>query len=225
MLQQLVESFDPRREHVPVLLHEPLEVGLLPALALLEHLVEVAHHLAHTAHVLLRHGLDALLHALEHLVHDLLLQLLQQVVEHLLRVGIHELVVAQRFDATAEIVGDAVQLVLALLRHPVQDAARALILLLLQLAVDAPALGLHDLVQLLAQLFDRGVEVVSRKLTLPLLADLLQELLQPRHLVGAPPVQPLECRRQVPVRHQVFGERVQDLIRVQGIEMLGPVPA
>ena len=78
LLDQLVERL--RRvvaEHVAVLVHEAVEVGLLAATALLQHLVEVLHHLPRPVHVLFRHVLQHLREVVEEGVHHRLLQLFE----------------------------------------------------------------------------------------------------------------------------------------------------
>ena len=56
LLEQLVERPRVAGEEVAVTLHEPVEVGLLAALALLEHLVELGEHVLHPRHALGRRG-------------------------------------------------------------------------------------------------------------------------------------------------------------------------
>ena len=85
LLEQLVEVLRVAGEEVAVAPHEALEVGLLAALALLEHLVQLGEHVLHALHVLGRHVLHALGDLVEHLVGELLAELLHQLLELLAR--------------------------------------------------------------------------------------------------------------------------------------------
>ena len=160
MLQQLVEVVYSRREHIAELLHEALEVRRATFHPLLEHLVQLAHHVTHARQVLTLHLLERAFDALEHLVQHLFLQLLHQLFELLPGGVIDELVVAQALDAPTQVVGQPVELVVALSRDPVEQLA-ALRRGFLQPAFDPGALGVDDVLHLLAQLLDGGVEVVA----------------------------------------------------------------
>ena len=81
LLEQLVERLRVAGEEVAVALHEPVEVGLLAALALLEHLVELGEHVLHPLHPLGREVLHALGHLVEVALHQLLAQLLHELLE------------------------------------------------------------------------------------------------------------------------------------------------
>ena len=83
LLEQLVEGLRVAGEEVAVALHEAVEVGLLAALALLEHLVELGEHVLHLRHALGRHVLHALGHLVEVALHQLLAQLVHQLLEPL----------------------------------------------------------------------------------------------------------------------------------------------
>ena len=72
-------------EEVAVALHEPVEVGLLAALALLEHLVELVEHVLHLRHALGGHVLHALGQLVEVALHQLLAQLVHELLEPLAR--------------------------------------------------------------------------------------------------------------------------------------------
>ncbi len=107
LLDELVQGFDAREELAP-LVHEAGKVRLAPAGLLVQHLVEIAQHVLHGAQVLGRHVLKGLLHALELLLHDLPPQLLHKLLEHLPRVGIHEVVVLEPLDLTGHVIGQLV---------------------------------------------------------------------------------------------------------------------
>ena len=223
MLEQLVEAVDARREHVAELLHEAVEVRRAALHALLEHLVELAHHVADSRKVLALHLLQRSLDPLEHLVQDLLLQLLHQLFELLARGVVDELVVAQAFDTPAQVIGQPVELLLALPRDPVEQLFR-LRRGFVEATLDAPALGVDHVLHLLSQLLDGRVEVVATQLALTRLAELFQELLETGHVRRAPPQEPLQGGVQVAVVHQVVGQSVEDVARIEIVEFLGSVP-
>ena len=225
VLEQLVEAVDAGREHVAELLHEAVEVGRPAFHAVLEHLVQRAHHVAHARQVLALHLLDRALHALEHLVDHLLLQLLHQRLELLPSLVVDELVVAQRLHPSAEVVGHAVELVGALLGDALHELPRLGRRGLVLAPLDALALRVDDVLHVLAQLVDRGVQVVAAELALALLTQLLEELLQALHVGRAPSQQPLQRRVEVAVVHQVVGQRVQQVPGVEIVHALRAVPA
>ena len=160
MLQELVEIVDPGREHVAEPLHEAVEIGRSAFHPLLEHLVELAHHVAHARQVLALHLLQGAFDALEHLVQHLFLQLLHELLEFLPRGVVDELVVAQALDPATKVVRQAIELVVALARDAVEQLA-GLRRGFLRPPLDAGAFGVDDVLHLLAQLLDRGVEVVA----------------------------------------------------------------
>ena len=226
MLEQLVEILDAGREHVPEAVHEGLEVRVCAVGSVLQHLVQRLDHLPDLGEVLGGHPLDRLLHALEHLVEHLLLQLLHQLVELLLRLRHHELVVLERLDPAAEVVGHPVQLFTALLGQLLDQLPLGPVraLGLLDTLLDPLTLGVDDLLELLLQVVHHAVEVVPRKLLLPEVLELPGELVQPWHLLRAPAVEPLQGAVQVAMRHQVVGDRLQDGVGVQREGLLRPVP-
>ena len=160
MLEQLVQAVDARREHVAETLHEPVEVGRAAFHALLEHLVQLAHHVSNSREVLSLHLLKRAFDALEHLVQDLFLKLLHQLFEFLPRRVVDELVVAQSLDPPAEVVREAVELVVALSRYAVEQLAR-LGRRVLQPLLDPGPLGVDHVLHLLPELFHSRVEVVA----------------------------------------------------------------
>ena len=85
LLEQLVEGLGVAGEEVAVALHEAVEVGLLAALTLLEHLVELGEHVLHPRHLLGRDVLHALGHLVEVALHELAAQLVHQLLEPLAR--------------------------------------------------------------------------------------------------------------------------------------------
>ena len=126
LLHQLFQALD-TGEEVAVLLHELIEVGIAALLLGFQHAVEVAHHVAHALQIFRRHILDRLLNPLEVLLGDLLLEHLQQFLEHLPRLGTHELVVMQVLDAPTRVWWQLIQEGILLggdvLEHLLQPAA------------------------------------------------------------------------------------------------------
>jgi len=224
VLEQLVEVVDARREHVAKALHEAVEVRGPALHPLLQHLVQLAHHVADAAEVLALHLLQGPLDALEHLVEHLLLQLLHELLELLPRLVVDELVVAQALDPAAEVVGQAIELVVALARDPVEQLAR-LRRSLLQPAFDALSFGVDDVLDFLAKLLDRRVEVVAAELALTGLPELLEQLLEAAHVRRTPAQEALQGGVQVAVVHEVVGQGVQDVSGVEFVELLSSVPA
>ena len=224
MLEQLVEAVDSRREHVAEALHEPVEVRRPSLHSLLEHLVQLAHHVADSRQVLALHLLNRALHALEHLVDHLLLQALHELLELLACLVVDELVIAQALDLAAKIVRQPVQLLVSLPRDALHQLLRVGGLRFVHAALDSLLLGIDHLLHLFAQLLHRRVKVVAAELTLARLAQLLEQLLEPRHVRRSPSKQPLEGRIQVAVVHQVIRERIEHVSGVEVFQPLGPVP-
>ena len=104
-------------EEVAEALHEAFEVGLLAALALLEHVVELGEHVLHARELLGRHLRHALLQLVEHGVEELLLQLLHQLLELLTRGVVHPVVLLQLADPTGEVGRELLELLAPLLRE------------------------------------------------------------------------------------------------------------
>ena len=108
-----------------------------------------------------------MLHALELLLHDLLAQLLHQLLEHLPRVGVHEVVVLQTLDLAGDILWQLIELLLVLARHALHRllellgdlALLRLVAPVVDFVVDAFAFGVLDLLQLFADVLECVVEV------------------------------------------------------------------
>ena len=129
LIDQFVERL--RRvvaEHVAELVHEGLEVRLLPAHLLREHVVERLHHVLHPLDVALGHLLDHLLDVLEELVGHGLAELIHQLLELVLCLRVQELVVLELLHLAGGVLREAVQEVLLALR----DALEHLLELLLR---------------------------------------------------------------------------------------------
>ena len=97
-------------------------------------------------------------------------------------------------------------------------------------ALDALALGLQHVVELLLDVLQRGAEVVALELLLPLLAELLEQVLQAGHLRPSRVCAPCWKSRcsalpQVAVRQEVVGHGLQQVVGVQIGDVLRAVPA
>ena len=206
---------------------EGLEVGLAALHPLLQGAVEVADHLPRPLELFGREILQRLAHVLEVRAQDLLLQLLEELLIFLGRLRFDELVILQRADRAAEILRQRVELREALLREPFHGLMQ---LFVRRLGGAAPleALALEPLhvLELFFQLVERRVEVVP--LGAPLLrgAKPLEQILHPLHAAGdAPARQPRHRVLEVATGEQLVGHRGEQLLGLEGVETLRPVPA
>ena len=108
-------------------------------------------------------------------------------------------------------------------------AALKLTLRLLQAAVQRPLLQLYHLVQPLLDVLEHGVQVVAVQHLASLLAQLLEDIPQPlhplAHRVAHPALQQVaQGVLEVAEVHQVIGQPGQDIVRVQGPDLLAAVP-
>ncbi|GBD13700.1 hypothetical protein HRbin24_01736 [bacterium HR24] len=104
-----------------------------------------------------------------------------------------------------------------------------LALRLLQAAAQGILLQVEHLLHPFLQVFEQGAEVVAVEHLAPVLAQALQEVAQPLHaLAHGPPHAPLQQVAkgvlQVAEVHQVVGDGREELVRVEGRNLLRPVP-
>ena len=133
-----------------------------------------------------------MLDTLELLLHDLLAELLHQLLEHLPRVGVHEVVVLQTLDLAGDILWQLIELLLVLARHALHGllellgdlALLRLLAAVVDFVVDALAFGVLDLLQLLADVLEGVIQVGALQLLLAALAQLLHQVLQARHALA-----------------------------------------
>ena len=187
LLEQLVERLRVLGEEVAEALHEPFEVGLLAALALFEHVVELGEHVLHARELLGRHLRHALLQLVEHRVEQLLLQLLHELFEVLARGVVHPVVLLEVADAAREVGRELLELLAPLLRELVEQLLAALVAGLLgfvDAAVDAGALFVDDLVEPVRDVFVDATEVVAVELLATPLAQLLEHLAHALHVAA-----------------------------------------
>ena len=171
------------------------------------------------------------LHVGEERLQHLLLQALHQLPEHAVRVGIHELVVLQALDAPGRGLRHLVERLPVLggrLLHALPEGLGRLAALgaLLRVAhppLDALALGLQDVVELLLDVVEHRGEIVAVELLLALPAQPVEQILEPGE-VG--PVRVLraaleeapERAPRIAVRQEIVGHRVEELIGVEIVE-------
>ena len=183
LLEQLVERLRVAGEEVAEAIHEALEVGLLAALALFEHLVELGEHVLHARELLGRHLRHALLELVEHRVEQLLLQLLHQLLEPLPRGVVHPVVFLELAHPAGEVGRKLLELLAPLLREILEELLAALVAggaRFVDPPVDALALLVDDLVELAGDVLVDAAEVVAVELLPPPLAQLLEHLAHAR---------------------------------------------
>ncbi len=130
---------------------------------------------------------SCLLHVGEERLQHLLLQALHQLPEHAVRVGIHELVVLQALDAPGGGLRHLVERLPVLggrLLHALAERLGSFALLGALLGVahpplDALALGLQDVVELLLDVVEHRGEIVAVELLLALPAQAVEQILKP----------------------------------------------
>ena len=234
LLEELVERLRVAREHVAVLLHELLEAGieLLPAFALLEHLVEGVVGVPHARHLLGAHARERLGRALEEGVGHLPPELFDELLEALPCLGGDEVVVLQAADAPGRVVGLEVERHAALGGHVVGHLAAPLVaraVRLLHELVDGGALVLLDLVELPRELGHAAVGVALGEHLLAAAAQLVEEVSQAGDLVAVGSVEAAAQETtqrvvEVTAGEEVVGEPRQEVVGVEVGELLGAVP-
>ena len=245
MLDQLIGVLDARREVLPVLGHELVEVvgRIGTGGVLLEEPVQVADHVAHARQVLRRDPLDALLQPLEVRLQHLAAQLVGQGVEGVARLVVHELVVPQAVQAAGHVRRQRVEAVLALASRAPHDLLRhaSLVLLVAGRGVECPLLGLvdapldagtlrvQDALQPFVDVIEDAVEVRLAELLLPARSQPLEDPPQARDVAAARPAQAalhelLEGPTHVALGEDVLRERVEHVVRVEGGQLLAAVP-
>ncbi len=220
-------------EELAVAVHEAVEVGLLAAGTLLEHLVELGHHVLHRGHALGGEVLHALGHLVEVALHELLAQLVHQLLEPLACGVVHELVVLQRLHAPGEVGRQLGELALAQLGDVFEQLLATRVSGLLRV-VDAPvdALALHvdDLVELPGDVVVHAAEVALLQLLAPALAELVEHLPQAHELLAVAVAhallhEPTQRRVQIAVVEEVVGHLLEQGVGVEVEAALGSVPS
>ena len=233
LLEQLVERLRVAGEEVAEAIHEALEVGLLAALALLEHLVELGEHVLHARELLGRHLRHALLELVEHRVEELLLQLLHQLLEALPRRVVHPVVLLELAHAAREIGRELLELLAALLREIFEELLAALVARgagLVDAPVDALALLVDDLVELAGDVLVDAAEVVAVELLAAPLAQLLEHLAHAADVTALAVAEallhhPPQRRVEVAVIEEIVGHLLQQRVGVEVEPDLRAVPA
>src|SRR5262249_42529299 len=173
LLDELIEAVHPREAIAPLLL-ERLEVGLFAVGPLRQHAVQVLEHLAQALHVLGTHVAERLLHPLHEGLEHLLAQGIHQLLELSLGLRVDEVVFLEIPDLAGGIGRQLVELLLvpraiAALGHPLLDAL---------------ALLLDDLIELLLDVVEARAEVVPIEPLLALALEPLEQVAQPGHLAA-----------------------------------------
>ena len=204
------------RDEIAVALHEPVEVVLLASRPLLDHLVQLGEHVAEACERLRRHVLQAVGHVPEVRAQHLLAQMLHQLVEEPLRLGIHEPVLRELADLPGRVGRERIQ----------EHLPHAGVVLGLE-RQRAP-FAVQDLLELFADLLERAAEVERLLLLLAHVGEPTTERVQ----AGEPslhpsPHQPSQRAFHARAHQDVVGELLQDVGRVDlGTEgILGAVPA
>ncbi len=184
------------------------------------------------------HVAERLLHVREERLEHLLLQPLQQLPEQPVRVGVHELVALQPLDARGGRLRQLVERLPVLgrgLLHRLAERFGGLTLLGALPGVghpplDALALRLQDVVELLLDVVEDRGEIVAVELLLALSPQAVEQVLEPRHVgpvrvLRAPLEEAPERAPRIAVRQEVVGHRLEELIGVEVVEPLAAVPA
>ena len=177
LLQHLHQFFEALgrvgTERAAELLHEAVEVRLQSFHFVPYHLVELAHHLLHGRHLLGRHALYLVPHLLGHVLGHLALEHVQQFLELLLGLRVHEVVLHEFLYLAANAFRQGVQLFPVALRPLLQQIVKAFLLGFLGIVgavdlfpslfhtpLDAFALGLDYVFQPFLKVIDYRVHVV-----------------------------------------------------------------
>ena len=232
LLEQLVEALRLAGEELAVALHEAVEVGLLALFALLEHLVELVHHVLHGLHPLGGEVLHAFGHLVEVALHELLTQLVHQLLEPLARGVVHELVVLQRLHATGEVGRELVELAAPELGDVLHQFLAALVagaVGLVDAAVDAFALHVDNLTELLGDVVVHAAQIAAFEFFAATLPEALEHLPQPHQLLAVAVAKALlhqlaERGVEVAVVEEVVAHLVHERVGVEIEPALGAVP-
>ena len=206
---------------------ERLEVGLAALHAFLEGAIQVADHLPRSLQLLGRQVLEGVAHVLEVGTEDLLLQLLQELLVHLGRFRLDELVVLERAHRAAKIIWELIQLRYALGGELLHGRPELLVGRgCFAPPIEALSLEPFHFFQLLFELVERLGEIVA--LRAPLLGhpQPLEEVFQALHATGDAPAS--ESRHgilEIAAREKLVGHRAKQLVGLECVEALRSVPA
>jgi hypothetical protein len=202
LLEQLVQRLRVAGEEFPVALHEALEVVGLAPLTLLDHPVQLGEHVAEAREVLGGHRAHPLGHAAEVPAHHLLADVLQQLVEGLLRLGIDEPIVAQLPYLAGDIGRERIEEPLAQPR------------VVLGSERERRALAIDEVVEPLAELLERAGQVEARLLPGAAFAQPVAQGVEPVEAPSHPSAQqPRERALDPQTRQRVVGQLLEQLSR------------
>ena len=229
-------------KHGAELLHEPVKVRFASLHLVPHHLVQLAHHLLHGRHLFRRHVLELLLHLLAHVLGHLLFQHVQQFLEHLLGIRVHEVVLHQLLDLAAEAVGQIVQLfpvsVGPLFQHVQQPFLHGavfvgclvyLFLRFRQSPVNAFPFCLENFFQPFLQVIHHRVHVVLLKLLAAPVPQHVHQLAEAGHLLAVAvlhtvPEQFAQGLHNIALFEKFVRQAVHQLVGVYVKQFLGAVP-
>ena len=191
-VQQLIETaWRVGTEEMAEILHESFEVRLQTGLPLPHHLVEAPEHVFELLHLLRTHVADLPAHFFGVVFGHPLLEAVQQVLKFLTGIVVHELVLVQRGDSPCRCFRQRVQAVLrtpglvfedphglAQVFSPLAGLVHPLTRVV-QPAVYALALGVHNILEALADLAHHVRDFVAFKLLLALLSQSFEQRPQP----------------------------------------------
>ena len=206
------------------------------------HLVEIAHHLAGGGHVLWRHILNLLLHLLGYVLGHLALEHIQQLLELLLRLRVHEVVVHQLLELASHAFRQIVELFQVAVGPLLQEVVESLLLASLVLGsalhllaslfkpvLNAAPFGVDDVLKAFLEVVQHRVHVVLLHLLAAAVLELLHKLAQTGHLLAVAVLHPLseqvaEGLHQVAPVEDVVGQQVHQLVGIEVEDVLGSVP-
>ena len=181
-------------------------------------------------------------HLLAQVFGHLALQHVQQFLELLLRLGIHEVVFHQLLELTGTAFGQVVQLLTVMLGALFQQVVQAFLLGtvfapvalnlffgFVQPPLNAFPLGPNDVFQPFFEVVHHRIHVVLLQLLAALVLQLLHEVLEARHLpsvlvLHAPAHQVPKRLHNVSLVEDVLGQKVHQLVGVQLEYLLAAVP-
>ena len=209
-----------------MLREEVADVRVLPTDPLADEVVEVADHLAIRAEVLGRHRPDGVAHPLRELVEDLLAQTFDELVVALACVLLEEVVLAQVADPLAEVGREGIEAVEApsgeVLRHACRVRIGRVFGGPLQAPLHARSLVGHDLLELAPDVAEHVAEVVALAELLASPREAFHEVLEAGQIgagrIAAPPAavhEPAQRFGEVTLRHDVVGQRLEDLVGLE----------
>ena len=228
-------------EHRAPLVHEAVEVRLEAVELVAHHLVEVAQHLPHRGHLLGVHVLDLLAHLRGDGAEHLLPELVHELLELALRLGVDEVEVLQVAEGARRALGELVEALAVAVGALLEEVAelRGLLRLLAahpaevvvdlaEPAVGPGALGADDVLEPLLEVAHDGVGVVAVERLVAAGAEAFEEVVESGEaavvVLCASADEVAERAAEVAVVDDVLGHGVEERIGVGFERLLGAVP-